>query len=66
VAIQQTTTETAKIFTDIILALRKRGKQIPTDDIGIAAIAVETGSILMSRDQHFTYIDQIKVVDLDL
>ena len=33
VAIQHTTTETTEIFSDIILALRKRGKPIPTNDI---------------------------------
>ena len=33
--------------------LRKRGRPIPTNDLWIAAIAVEHGLVLYTRDAHF-------------
>jgi len=52
--------ETAEIFSDLFLALKKKGKPIPTHDIWIAACAVETGSVLISYDKHFLEIDKLR------
>jgi predicted nucleic acid-binding protein len=44
---------TAIYYAEIYGALRAAGKPIPTNDLWIAAAALETGSILLSRDSHF-------------
>jgi len=43
--------------------LRKQGTPIPTNDIWIAAAAMDTGSILLSRDKHFKNIPGLLVLD---
>ncbi|KAA3636584.1 MAG: type II toxin-antitoxin system VapC family toxin [Bacteroidetes bacterium] len=63
VSILNTSIETAEIFAQILLALRKKGKPIPTNDIWIAALAVETGALVISFDTHMSYIDQIRLWD---
>ncbi len=45
--------ETAIFYAEIYTTLRAEGKPIPTNDLWIAAAALETGSILISRDAHF-------------
>jgi tRNA(fMet)-specific endonuclease VapC len=49
--------ETAERFALIKDALKRKGKPIPVNDIWIAAQCMETGAILLSRDQHFSAID---------
>ncbi len=48
--------ETAIFYAEIFTSLRSTGKPIPTNDLWIAASALETGSILLSRDLHFNAI----------
>jgi tRNA(fMet)-specific endonuclease VapC len=45
--------ETAIFYAELHSSLRSEGKPIPTNDLWIAASALETGSILISRDTHF-------------
>jgi len=45
--------ETAIFYAEIYTSLRSAGKPIPTNDLWIAASALETGSILLSGDIHF-------------
>jgi tRNA(fMet)-specific endonuclease VapC len=40
-------------YAEIVDALRRRGKPIPTNDLWIAAIALEHGLLLYTRDEHF-------------
>lgn len=40
----------------LVAELRRKGKPIPTNDIWIAATALETGSRLLSYDKHFDAI----------
>ncbi len=40
-------------------ALRKRGQPIPTNDLWIAALAVEHGLVLYTRDAHFDAISEL-------
>jgi tRNA(fMet)-specific endonuclease VapC len=54
------TAETAEIFSDLLLTLRQAGTPLPVHDIWIAAIAIETGSILVTYDQHFSKIPQVR------
>jgi len=49
--------ETAERFALIKHALKRKGLPIPVNDIWIAAQCMETGSILLSYDQHFSAVD---------
>jgi tRNA(fMet)-specific endonuclease VapC len=51
------TDDTANFYSQIYVSLRKKGKPIPTNDIWIAATALENGCTLCSYDKHFTSID---------
>ena len=46
----------------LVKVLRKQGTPIPTNDIWIAAVALETGSRLLSYDTHFDCIPGLIVV----
>jgi tRNA(fMet)-specific endonuclease VapC len=48
---------TADRFGEIFMSLRRKGKPIPTNDIWIAAQAIETQSNLLSSDPHFGAIE---------
>ena len=58
------TMTTADRFGRIAVALRTKGKPIPTNDIWIAAHAFEVGADLLSFDQHFGHIDGLAWIDL--
>ncbi|MFY9344153.1 MAG: type II toxin-antitoxin system VapC family toxin [Planctomycetota bacterium] len=58
-ASEQTTHHYAAIFGQ----LRKQGTPIPTNDLWIAAIAVEHGLALVTRDEHFAHIPQLVCID---
>jgi tRNA(fMet)-specific endonuclease VapC len=51
------TLTTADRFGRIAAELRRKGKPIPTNDIWIAAHAMESGAELVSSDAHFQAID---------
>ncbi len=51
------TSTTADRFARIMVALRSKGTPIPTNDIWIAAHAMETGAELVSADRHFEAVD---------
>ncbi len=48
---------TADRFARIMSGLRKKGRPIPTNDVWIAAHAMESGAELLSRDKHFDEVD---------
>ena len=52
-----TTMTTADRYARIASALRAKGRPIPTNDIWIAAHAMETGADLVSSDQRFSVVD---------
>jgi len=54
------TFETAEIFGRIKATLKKAGTPIPINDVWIAAHAVETGSTIVTLDNHFDKIAGIK------
>jgi len=54
-------TDTAREYGAIKDMLRVKGRPIPENDIWIAAIAVQYGLILVTRDTHFDEIDGLKV-----
>lgn len=51
------TLTTADRFGRIAANLKRKGQPIPSNDIWIAAQAMETGSELLSFDQHFARVD---------
>ena len=48
---------TADRYSRIAAALQAKGRPIPTNDVWIAAHAMETGADLVSADRHFEHID---------
>ncbi len=50
---------TADRYARIMKSLRAKGRPIPTNDIWIAAHAMETGADLVSADGHFEHVDGI-------
>ena len=57
VSLVPVTLVTAERFGLVAAALRKKGRPIPTNDVWIAAHALETGADLVSFDEHFAEID---------
>lgn len=58
------TDETAQWFAEVKSGLRKRGKQIPINDVWIAASCLEHGAQLLSLDAHFDGVDGLRRVEL--
>ena len=48
---------TADRYSRIAASLRAKGRPIPTNDVWIAAHAMETGADLVSADAHFEHVD---------
>ena len=55
---------TADRYSRIAASLRAKGRPIPTNDLWIAAHAMETGADLVSADRHFEHVDGIAWVRL--
>jgi tRNA(fMet)-specific endonuclease VapC len=53
--------ETSKIYGEIIAALYKKGKPLPTNDVWIAAITLQNNCILVTNDNHFKEIETLKI-----
>jgi tRNA(fMet)-specific endonuclease VapC len=64
VSLVPVTLTTADRFGRIAAALRAKGRPLPTNDIWIAAHAMETGAELLSFDEHFGAIDGLAWVAL--
>lgn len=58
------TKRTTEIFADIFLALRKVGTPIGTNDMWIAAMALEIKSPLLTLDNDFSYIPGLNLIQL--
>ena len=52
---EQTTASYAAVFAQ----LRRQGTPIPTNDMWIAALALQHHLVLHARDEHFTHLPQI-------
>ena len=51
------TEQTAILYAEIFGTLKRKGTPIPINDIWIAAVTLDQGAILFSRDEHFTHIE---------
>jgi tRNA(fMet)-specific endonuclease VapC len=54
-------TLTADQYGQIKLALQTKGRPIPENDIWIAAFARQHGLTLVTRDDHFKYVDGLVI-----
>jgi tRNA(fMet)-specific endonuclease VapC len=52
----------AERYGEIVAQLKKQGAPIPTNDIWIAATALETGARLVSYDDHFQHVPGLIVL----
>jgi tRNA(fMet)-specific endonuclease VapC len=59
-AVLNVTVTTAKVYAELRLALRQKGKPIPENDLWIAALCVEHRVPLAAVDAHFDAIDDLK------
>ena len=55
---------TSDRYSRIMALLKSKGRPIPTNDVWIAAHAMETGADLVSADRHFQHVDGIAWVRL--
>lgn len=51
---------TADFYARVCAVLRRRGKPIPTNDLWVAATALEHGAALFSYDGHFDAVDGLR------
>ena len=59
-----TTKKTAIVFSELLHSVKKKGKMIPHFDLFIAALAIENDMILITRDNHFKEIPELKSIIL--
>ena len=55
----------AERYGSLVTTLRKLGTPLPTNDVWIASIAIETGARMLSLDEHFQGIPAVISVPLD-
>ncbi|MCD6396639.1 MAG: type II toxin-antitoxin system VapC family toxin [Spirochaetaceae bacterium] len=53
---------TTFIYANLFRQLRTQGTAIPTNDLWIAALTIQHGLLLFSRDTHFNRLPQIPIV----
>jgi predicted nucleic acid-binding protein len=53
---------TSEHYTKIYKELRSKGKPIPTNDLWIAATAMQYGGAVFTYDSHFEQISNLKVI----
>lgn len=56
--------ETARIYGEIVVDLRRKGTPLPTNDVRIAAAAARAGAAVPTFDAHFREIARIGVLVL--
>lgn len=54
--------ETAEVYGQIRFALRRKGRPIPENDVWIAALALQHGLPILTRDAHFREVEGLKVL----
>lgn len=54
----------ARVYADIVVALRQAGTPLPTNDIWIAAAAAREGATVVTFDDHFREIQRVGSVIL--
>lgn len=57
------TAETAEVFGQVVMTLRQAGTPIPMNDVWIASQAIETGSVIVTFDEHFRRVPGLRIWD---
>lgn len=65
IRIVDVTRSVASKYGLIYLSLVRRGREIPLNDVWIAACCMEIGGTLLTRDNHFRYVEQIDTMILE-
>ena len=55
----------ARVYAEIVVALRRRGTPLPTNDVWVAATAARAGATLVAYDAHFAEVDRVGVLLLE-
>ncbi len=63
VSVLYPTDATTVIYAHLYRQLRAQGTPIPTNDLWIAALASEHNLILLTRDEHFGRLPQLRVLE---
>ena len=53
------TLDTSHFFSQIYCTLKNKGKPIPTNDMWIAAQALEHGCVICTHDKHFSFVEGV-------
>jgi tRNA(fMet)-specific endonuclease VapC len=56
-------TDTPRYYANVWQSLRRKGTPIPTNDIWIAAQALQHNLVLDTRDEHFRLVPGLKLLD---
>ena len=51
------TLSVAEAYAGIDVALRRKGRPIPVNDVWVAAVALTRGAVLVTNDDHFTRVE---------
>ncbi|MDE0006666.1 MAG: type II toxin-antitoxin system VapC family toxin [Gammaproteobacteria bacterium] len=51
--------DVARIYGEIVVDLRRKGRPLPTNDIWIAATAARFGASVLTFDAHFLEVDRV-------
>ena len=51
--------DVARIYGEIVVDLRRKGRPLPTNDIWIAATAARFGASVLTYDAHFLEVDRV-------
>lgn len=62
VSVLPVTDRIARRYGTVFAALRRAGTPIPTNDVWIAAAALEAGAPLLTSDAHFERVEGIEVI----
>jgi tRNA(fMet)-specific endonuclease VapC len=54
--------DTTSIYGRVFQSLRRRGTPIPTNDIWIAALALQHNLLLMTADKHFLFVPDLQIL----
>lgn len=54
--------DAARIYSDIVLSLKRAGTPVPTNDIWIAAVAAREGASIATFDAHFHSIARVGTI----
>jgi len=61
--IVEATKESAEIYSQIKVFLRRKGTPIPNNDVWIASNVIESGAVLITYDRHFLKIPGLRIWD---